>query len=911
MTKLHELNALGQSMWYDNIERGIIDSGELQDLIDEGITGITSNPSIFQKAITGSDAYENALKSLAAGGKDALQIFEKLAIEDIQRAADLLYPIYEETEGKDGFVSLEVSPTLANDTEGTIAEARRLFAALGRPNAMIKVPATQAGIPAISTLIGDGININVTLLFANANYEQVANAYIKGLEAYAEQGGDISRVASVASFFVSRVDTIVDKALEEAGNEELQGKTAIANAKIAYTIFEDLFNGERWEALAAQGARVQRLLWASTSTKNPDYPDTMYVDSLIGPETVNTAPPATIEAFLDHGTVAVTLTIGVDQARDQIAQLGALGVSLDALTEKLQVDGVKAFADAFVSLLDSVDEQRRKALAADIFISVSPGPYKSALDRGLQKLDDEQMIDRIWDGDHTVWRPDPTEISNRLGWLRIAGEMQGNTGRLSDFVQEVKEAGYTDAVLLGMGGSSLAPELFSKVFGTAGSYLNLTVVDSTDPGMILDVEEKLDLAKTLFIVATKSGGTAETLSFFKYFYNRVADTAGAEQAGEHFVAITDPGSKLVDIAEKYRFRDTFLNNPNIGGRYSALSYFGLLPAALIGVDIGRLLDQAQIAALNAGEEGGADSENVAALLGVTMGELAREGVDKLTLIISPSLASFGDWAEQLIAESTGKEGKGILPVVDEPLAAPDAYSKDRLFVYLKLDGEGANDAAVSELEEAGYPVVRLSVADVYQLGQQFLLWEVGTAVAGAFLDIQPFDQPNVEEAKVQARSMIASFQESGTLPAGDTQAPSAESLQAFLDQAQAGDYVSVQAYIKPSAEADAALDTLRAMIRKNTGLPVTVGYGPRFLHSTGQLHKGDAGNGLFIQLTAAMPHDIGIPDEAGEPESSMTFGVLKTAQALGDAAALKQAGRRVIHYDLGDDIAAGIVALGG
>ena len=912
MTKIHDLNELGQSMWYDNIERGIINSGELQHLIDEGITGITSNPSIFQKAITGSYDYDDALQALAADGKDDLQIFEALAIEDIQRAADLLYPVYEETEGKDGYVSLEVNPKLAHDTVGTIAEARRLFADLGRPNAMIKVPATQAGIPAISTLIGDGININVTLLFANTNYEQVAGAYIEGLETYARKGGDIGRVASVASFFVSRVDGIVDKALEELGNEELQGKTAIANAKIAYTIYEELFSGARWDALADQGARVQRLLWASTSTKNPAYPDTMYVDGLIGPETVNTAPPATIKAFQDHGTVAVTLTIGVDEARQQLSELEALGISLDALTEKLQVDGVKAFADAFVSLLDSVDQQRRKALAAELSISVSPGSYKSAFEAGMRKLADEQIIKRIWDGDYTVWRPDPTEISNRLGWLRIAAEMKGNLGRLDDFVQQVKEAGYSDVVLLGMGGSSLAPELFSKVFGTADGYLNLTVVDSTDPGMILDVDEKIDLSKALFIVATKSGGTAETLSAFKYFYNRLADTAGVENAGEHFVAITDPGSKLVPIIEKYGFRDTYLNNPNIGGRYSALSYFGLLPAALIGVDLGRLLDQAQIAAINAGEEGGAaDGDNVAAVLGVMMGTLAREGVDKLTLIISPSLASFGDWTEQLIAESTGKDGKGILPIVGERLASPDSYGKDRLFVYLKLDGEDANDSGVSALEEAGYPVVRLSVSDLYGLGGQFLLWELATAVAGAFLDIQPFDQPNVEEAKIQARSMIASFQESGSLPAGDIRSPSAESLHAFLNQGQAGDYVSIQAYIKPSAQADAALDTLRESIRRYAGLPVTVGYGPRFLHSTGQLHKGDAGNGLFVQLTAAMPQDVAIPDEAGEPDSNITFGVLKTAQVLGDAAALKEAGRRVIHYDLGDDIAAGIVALAG
>jgi len=908
MTKLQELDALGQSMWYDNIERGLITSGELKALIDAGIRGITSNPSIFQKAISSSEAYTEDLQALAEEGKDTLQIYEALAIDDIQQAADLLYPIYEETDGKDGFVSLEVNPTLAHDTDGTIAEARRLFATVGRPNTMIKVPATQAGIPAITTLIGDGVNINVTLLFANDNYEQVARAYIAGLEDYALKGGDISRIASVASFFVSRVDSIVDKALEAVGNKELQGKIAIANAKVAYTIYEELFDNERWSDLAAQGARPQRLLWASTSTKNPAYPDTMYIDELIGPNTVNTAPPATVVAFEDHGTVAVTLTIDVDEARRQLAQLETAGIHLDTLTDQLQTDGVEAFSAAFKSLLASIDQERRRALAADMSIAVSPGKYEAAVEAGLGQLAEENLVERIWAGDYTVWKPDPKEITNRLGWLAIADEMLGNVERLNEFVDDVRGAGYRDVVLLGMGGSSLAPEVFSKVFGTADGYLNLTVVDSTDPGMILEAADGLDLSKSLFIVATKSGGTAETLSMFKYFYNQVAAELGLENAGEHFVAITDPGSSLIDLAQKYDFRDIFLNNPNIGGRYSALSYFGLLPAALIGVDLARLLDQARIAMAN-GQESGADATNVAAVLGVVMGKLALKGVDKLTLITSPSLASFGDWVEQLIAESTGKEGKGILPVVGEAPAAAEEYSADRLFVYLKLDGENTYDKAITALEKAERPLVRLLLANRYELGRQFFLWELATAVAGACLGIQPFDQPNVESAKVAARKMIAAYLESGSLPESDTHSPTAESLKTFLQEAQPGDYVSIHDYIKPSAAADAALDALRLAIRQLTGLPVTVGYGPRFLHSTGQLHKGDGGNGFFIQLTGSMPQDISIPDEAGKTESGTTFGVLITAQALGDAAALREAGRRVIHYDLGDDIAGGIAAL--
>jgi transaldolase/glucose-6-phosphate isomerase len=907
MTKSHELLKVGQSVWYDNIRRGLIVDGGLQALIADGVVGVTSNPSIFEKAIAHSTDYDEATETLVAEGKTASEIYEALAIEDIKNTADLLYPVYEETDGLDGYISLEVDPTLANDTEATVAAARRLFATLGRPNVMIKVPATPEGVPAIATLIGDGININVTLLFSNDNYTDVAHAYIKGLEQLDARGGDVSRVASVASFFVSRVDSIVDKALEAINNDDLQGKIAIANAKIAYTLYEDIFSGDRWQALKNQGARPQRLLWASTSTKNPAYPDTLYVDQLIGPDTVNTVPPATLDAFQDHGTVAMTLTVDVDEARSELARLAELGIDLDALTKKLQEEGVASFTQAFASLMDSVANKRRQLLAGQLRMTTHLAENETIVARAFVELDEEEIINRIWAHDHTVWDPDPVEISNRLGWLRIAETMEKSQDSLVDLVTAVQSAGYTDAVLLGMGGSSLAPEVFRKTFGVADNFLNLSVLDSTDPGAVLATEQRLNLSKTLFIVATKSGGTAETLSFFKYFYNQVEAELGQENAGQHFIAITDPGSKLVGIAEKYDFRATFLNDPNIGGRYAALSFFGLVPAALLGVDVPRLLDRALIAACNAGDDNCSPAEhNIAAKLGAVMGALAQTGRDKITLITSPQLASFGDWVEQLIAESTGKEGKGILPVVCETVGAPDKYGPDRLFAYLRLAGDETHDAQVQALQDAGFPVVQLALKDLYDLGAQFLLWEMATAVAGSRLGIQPFDQPDVEAAKIQARKMIAAYQESGSLPEGETALASAANLQTFLGQAQPGDYIALQAYVKPSAATDAALQALRLHLRDQTKLAVTVGYGPRFLHSTGQLHKGDAGNGLFIQITADMPQDLAIPDEAGRPDSGISFGVLKTAQALGDGAALRQAGRRMIHFHLGADVAAEI-----
>jgi hypothetical protein len=419
----------------------------------------------------------------------------------------------------------------------------------------------------------------------------------------------------------------------------------------------------------------------------------------------------------------------------------------------------------------------------------------------------------------------------------------------------------------------------------------------------LEFDAQLDPAKTLFIVATKSGGTAETLSFFKYFYNRTVDAVGAGKAGRHFVAITDPGSKLEALGALYNFRDIFLNDPHIGGRYAALSYFGLVPAALVGVDVHRLLESALTVACNAAScNCPVEGDNNAARLGAMMSELAKNGRDKLTIFTSPAIASFGDWAEQLIAESTGKDGLGILPVVGEPAGKPNVYGDDRFFVYLQLAGDDTYDEAVAALAQAGHPVARFQLRDTYDLGGQFFLWEMATAVAGYRLGIQPFDQPNVEAAKILARQMVAEYMDTGKLPAGETAAVTPESLHTFLEQTQPGDYIAIHAYVHPTAATDAALLALRTQLRDQYKLATAVGYGPRFLHSTGQLHKGDGGNGLFIQFTSSAHGDADIPDEAGKPDSTMSFGVLKQAQALGDAQALLDAGRRVIRFDLGDNV---------
>jgi transaldolase/glucose-6-phosphate isomerase len=934
-TKAHQLADIGQSLWLDTIRRSLMTSGELQRYINQGLRGMTSNPSIIDKAIAGSADYDEDFERLVAEGRLPRNIYEALAVEDIRLAADLFRPLHDATGGEDGYVSLEVSPHLAHDTEETIKEARYLFETLDRPNVMIKVPATREGYPAIEQLLGEGINVNVTLMFSLAQYDAVAEAFFCGLERLAADGGDLTRIASVASFFVSRIDVKVDPLLDEIGTAPaavLKGKIGIANAKMAYARFEETFRGDRWEWLAERGAQVQRVLYGSTSAKDPTYPDTLYVDNLIGPQTVNTVPPKTWEAFEDHGKVERTLDQDVDKARRQLERLGSLGMDLDEMTDALLDEGVEKFAQSFESLMETIRDKRERIeerrewrhLKADL------GDYVAAVEETAREIGDDDVISRVWEHDHTLWQARPDEISDRLGWLAIADVMEEQVDRLSALVEEVEAEGYERALVLGMGGSSLGPELFGAVFGREGVDLDVEVLSSTHPDMVWEITERIDPLRTLFVVASKSGTTVETVSFFRHFYTRMMDYVGERDTGKLFVAITDPDSPLSDVARENWFRSIYLDDPHVGGRYSALSFFGLVPAALAGVDVPELLDRAQVVA-----EGCAScvrtKDNPAAQLGAILGRLAKYGRDKATLVVSPEIAPFGDWLEQLIAESTGKSGTGILPVVHEPLGPPKVYGKDRLFIQVALEGDKRAEDQLQRLREAGHPVVRLEMRDLYDLGGQFFLWEMAVAVAGHVLGINPFNQPDVESAKERAREIVAAYQERGGLPAeeptfeadgisvyGNVRADDARgALEAFMERAEQGDpvtgkgrsYVALQAYLKPSGETTEQLQRLRVQLRDQYRLATSLGYGPRYLHSTGQLFKGDGGNGLFVQLTADPEEDVPIPDEPGGDAYSITFGTLLAAQAQGDRQALLDGGRHVIRFHLGRDVQGGLEKL--
>ena len=916
MPQIRDFAKSGQSIWYDYLRRSFIASGELKELIDEGLRGVTSNPTIFEKAISGSTDYDTDLRRLATEKKSAREIYETLMLEDITHTADLFRPTFDALDGADGFVSIEVDPKLANDARGMIDEGRRFFKTLNRPNVMIKIPATEAGFQAIKALTSEEINVNVTLIFSQSQYMKAAEAYMSGLESLSETRKDLSRISSVASFFVSRVDTEVDKALDKKGEKRLQGKVGIANAKIAYAKFKEIFSGEKWERLKSKGARVQRVLWASTGTKNPLYPDTMYVDNLIGPDTINTVPPATLKAVLNHGKVANTLERGVDEAREEMKLLSDIGVDFGKITEQLEDEGVSKFTKSIDTLLEKIAQKRERFVAEPYRGPPSLGPYQEQVDSALNDLSADSIVRRIWNHDYTVWRSEPNEVANRLGWLEISEVMEENIHRFENLVDSVSTSGYTHALLLGMGGSSLAPETFAKTFGVGEGFLQLSVLDSTDPSTIVAFAKGLDLEKTLFIVSSKSGKTVETISLFKYFYSKVAEALGKEKAGEHFITITDAGSELEKIADAYRFRTKFLNDPDLGGRYSALSYFGLVPAALLGVDILRLLDNAMTVA-SACESCVHIKDNPGAWLGATIGQLAMSGRNKLTLVASPSVESLCDWIEQLIAESTGKEGKGILPIVRESLGPPQVYGDDRLFVYLKEGNDTTHEKALSDLEAAGHPLVRLTIRDPYEIGKQFFLWEFATAVAGHIIGINPFDQPNVESAKQLAKEIVSSYIEKGTFP---PEAPSltaegtsvygkvsasnpGEAILSFVEKRkQEGSYIALQPYLQRTPETGNALEAIRTSLRDRFKIATTLGYGPRFLHSTGQAHKGDAGLGLFIQFTCDDQRDVPIPDDALSSKSSVSFGVLKMAAALGDFKALLENGRPVIRLHLGKDV---------
>ena len=933
---LKSLGEAGQAPWLDFIERRFLADGKLKELVErDGLRGVTSNPSIFEKAMGHGTEYDTEMKSLVGRGEhDASGMYEACAITDIRAAADVLKPVWDMTEGLDGYVSLEVSPYLALTTEPTIDEARRLWKTVDRANLMVKVPGTEAGVPAIRRLIADGLNINVTLLFSLDAYKAVLEAYIGGLEERHGKGEDISHIASVASFFVSRIDGKIDGAIDKrlaAGDKDadalkaVRGKVAIANAKMAYQHYLEVSKSARWQTLRAAGANPQRLLWASTGTKDKAYSDVLYVDGLIGADTVNTMPPATMDAFRDHGTVAETLAADLDAATRVLTESDRLGLDLPGVTRTLVDEGVQSFADAFDALLGAVAAKRTALLAAHLTTTAAklPADLEKAVAAELETWRKHGTIRKLWLRDASVWTGQ--DEARWLAWLDIIDERLAHVDELEAFARDVEQGGFSHVLLLGMGGSSLGPEVLAETFGHRGGWPELLVLDSTDPQQVARFAHRIDPAKTLFIVSSKSGGTLEPNILKAYFFKLATDALGDQKAGAHFVAVTDPGSHMEEVAKADGFRKIFYGDKQIGGRYSVLSNFGLVPAAASGIDVRLFLEAGRAMARSC-----ADSvpplQNPGVHLGVVLGIAARDfGHDKVTFVASPGIADMGAWLEQLLAESTGKDGKGLIPIENEALGAPSVYGSDRVFAYLRLadQPDPKQDAAVKALAEAGHPVVTITLSNKQAIVQEFFRWEMATAVAGSILGINAFNQPDVEASKIETKKLTDAYGESGKLPderAFASDAPfqffadasnasalgdgdTASILRAHFARVKPGDYVGVLAYIERDRETRVWIERVREAIRDTKHVATAAEFGPRFLHSTGQAYKGGPNSGVFLQVTADDKADLAVPG------ARYTFGVVKAAQARGDFDVLAERGRRALRVHITGDLAQGLASL--
>ena len=912
-SKLQDLAAAGQAPWLDFVERGFLHQGGLRKLItQDGIAGVTSNPSIFEKAMGHGDAYDAGFAAfLGRADASVVDTYENGAIADIKAAAADLRPVYDRLHARDGYVSLEVSPYLALATEPTIAEARRLWRAVGEPNLMVKVPGTKAGTSAIAALIEDGININVTLLFAVDAYKAVVEAWLSGLEARVAKGEPVDRIASVASFFVSRIDSEIDKAIDarvKAGDEAsaallaLRGKVAIASAKMAYAFYQQMIASPRWQALAAKGAMPQRLLWASTGVKDPACPNTLYCDALIGPDTVNTMPPATMDAFRDHGTVAPTLTQGIEAAAHVLAQVEATGLDLGAVTAKLVSAGVTQFSDAADTLLGAVAAKRAAFLGDKLngMNATLPPALEEAVKKRLETARAAGWQRRLYAGDASLWTG--KDEGQWLGWVAAAKGEQVDLGELAKLRDAAKR--FPNAVLLGMGGSSLGPEVLAAILGDGTNGPKLHVLDSTDPGQIAAVTHAIDPKNTIFIVSSKSGSTMEPELLRAYFW----ELSGKD--GSCFVAVTDPGSNLEKAAKAHGFLAIVHGDPAIGGRYSVLSAFGMVPAAIMGLDVGTFYTATAPMVFSCGPDA-PPAANPGVHLGAIIGEAAVHGRDKLTILPSPGLAPFGAWLEQLLAESTGKHGHGIVPVDLEPVGDPGVYGEDRLFVHLHLagDADAALEVRLKALTDAGQPLIHIHVARPEQLGQEFFRWEVATAIAGAVIGIDPFDQPDVEDAKVATRKLVDAYEQSGKL---EPQTPVAETadfalftpkgttasgdvaaiLKAHFAGLKPPHYAGFLAYIERDAANEAAIARMRAAVRDATHCATVSGFGPRFLHSTGQAYKGGPKTGVFLTITREPHPDLAIPGKRA------SFGTVQIAQARGDTDVLAARGQRAFRVHL-------------
>ncbi|MFQ6037724.1 MAG: bifunctional transaldolase/phosoglucose isomerase, partial [Candidatus Aminicenantales bacterium] len=856
----------GQSVWLDYIRRSLISSGEWERMVKEdGFSGIIWNAAVLQKTLAGSRDYDEALRQVlsATPRADPAHLLAHLVTEDSLLAAEILRPVYEASEGKDGYVSLGLSPSSARDAKALLHEAYRAKKEMDCPNIMIEIPGTPEGLAAVEELAAEGTPVNITHLYSVIQYKKAAQAYLKGLKKSASP----EKTAAVASFPLARLEVAVHRILEAKDIPEsdgMKGRMAMACAAMVHASFRELFSHAGNTDLGPVRARGLRPLWSETGVREPRGSGASEIEDLRGEGTVIALSPVTWLAVRDRAHQGAGLSRRFEEAKSILERLEGSGIRLSEVGQELQEASLKAFAATHTSLLKTLEEKKRALLEGQKeHISLSLGAHGKAVERRVEAWESEKFSRRMWAKDPTLWFPEPVpEVADRLGWLALPELMHTRLESLLDFAEAIRNEGFSQVVLLGMGGSSLAPEVFEKTFGHAPGSPSLSVLDSTHPLAITETETHLALEKTLFLVSSKSGTTLETLSLFRYFWERTA--AVDRHPGRHFCAVSDPGSPLARLAEERHFRKIFYGHPEVGGRYSALSNFGLIPAALTGVDIPKLIESAGVAAENCAFCV-AEKEASGLVLGAALGELAASR-DKLTLLTSASLSAFPDWLEQLIAESTGKNGKGIIPVAGEEPVFPEIYGSDRVFVYFFLEGDPSEslEKHCRAVREAGHPVFRFDLAEKTALGQEIFRWEVAVASAAAVLGIHPFNQPDVQLAKTLAQKAIDTAQKKGAIREEEfsIEEPRVleQGLREWLGALRDSDYIAIQAYLAPSPPVNEALKKIRHSLLIETRAATTLGYGPRFLHSTGQLHKGGPDSVAVLQIVDDPEPEVLVPE---------------------------------------------------
>lgn len=934
----------GQSIWLDGPRPRRLDSDELRAMVcrDE-VTGISVTYDGLRHIIASATDLETSIRSRIFESKDPIAICEHLLIDQARRAADLLRQVYERTRGLEGYTSIEVSPYVVDSAEELVKRGRELFLAVGRKNVMIRLPATTAGLVALEQLVSTGVNVFVSDILTEAAYLQAAEAYSLAVDKYLRRGGNALDVIALVAMPLSKIDRIATRALEssaqKAGPEQsvffdrLKGRAATTFARLAYRTYRSYIadgGNKNWKVLAGKGARPLRIV-LECAIPAPHLPASLYLEELSLPETIVSLPETAILALCRTPAKQMEQSEDhVDEVIDQAIlvyeQFKQLPFSIsDALEDELSflVDQQMEVMDQLIGAL----EQRRRAVELNVATNLthSLGELESPVKEALAKAKEDNVVARLWRGDTTLWTG--KDEGAWLGWLDIPEQQLAQTSVFQELSGEVRREKFTHAVLLGMGGSSLSAEVMRQCFGKQEGMPELLVLDSTVPAEVLKVRRAIEIEKTIFIVSSKSGSTTEPNVLCQYFYEETKKAVGDKEAGSHFIAVTDPGSSLEQTAKEMRFRHIYPGVPSIGGRYSVLSHFGMIPGAVMGADVKKMLERAHQMALRC-HETVASNENPGLLLGVIMAVLSEHGRDKVTLFASPRIRSFGTWLEQLLAESTGKLGKGIIPVDGESIASPEHYGKDRLFVYLRLSREAdkQQDKQVEDLKRAGHPVVNIELDDAFGIAEEFFRWEFATAVAGHVLKINPFDQPNVQESKDFTKKFLKHYEETGKLPEdqlvcrdGDITIyaddknkrylleKAKENLEAVLKahiaRLQPGDYFATTAYVEYDERYERAISAIRDHVRDDRRVATTFGYGPRFLHSTGQLHKGGPNSGLFIQITCDDKEDVPVPAE------KFTFGVLKQAQSLGDFVALSMRDRRALRVHFSGDIARGLSKL--